>query len=261
MALLRHSSRRIPAPATIAECAAAIAAATGAVAILDSVTPATGLGVVYLLAVLFIAIRHGEAAALCTAVLSVLALNFFFIDPRYRLTIADSENVVALAVFLIAGVVVGRLATTARDRALESERRAQEAAAREREAELLAAAGSAVLAGADIATHLKDVGRGSEPSSASGVRVELSGAPSPAPGELAVRLPTTDRPGWLYVSEGVGWERADLERVAEPLAALVDVALERDRVGRQAADAEAARKADVAKTAVLHAISHDLRSP
>ena len=78
---------------------------TGVVALLDSFTSATGLGVVYLLAVLFVAIRRGEVAALGTAVVSVLALNYFFIEPRHQLTIADSENVVALAVFLIAAVV------------------------------------------------------------------------------------------------------------------------------------------------------------
>src|SRR5213592_3692336 len=94
----------------------AVALATGAVAVLDSFTSATGLGVVYLLAVLFVAIRRGEVAALGTAVVSVLALNYFFIEPRHQLTIADSENVVALAVFLIAAVVVGRLAQAARSR-------------------------------------------------------------------------------------------------------------------------------------------------
>ena len=76
-----------------------------------------------------------------------------------------------------------------------------------------------------------------------------------------MRLPTATRPGWLYVSEDVGWDRGALDRVAKPLAKLIDVALERERVAQQAAEAEATRRADIAKTAVLHAISHDLRSP
>jgi two-component system sensor histidine kinase KdpD len=239
-----------------------VAVATGVVAALDSLTTASGLGVVYLLAVLFVAIRRGEAAALATAVLSVVSLNYFFIEPRHRLTIADSENVVALAVLLIAAVVVGRLAQTARSRALEAEARARDAAAREREAELLAAAGSAVLAGTDIEAQLENVGASVGASAgASSVRVELSSSPSPRPGEFEVRLPTVTRPCWLYVSEDVGWNRAALDRVAAPLAKLIDVALERERVAHQAAEAEATRRADVAKTAVLHAISHDLRSP
>jgi two-component system, OmpR family, sensor histidine kinase KdpD len=246
----------------VADVLGSVAAATGIVEVLDSFTSATGLGVVYLLAVLFVAIRRGEAAALATAVLSVLALNFFFIEPRHRLTISDSENVVALIVFLIAAIVVSRLALAARTRAVEAEDRARQAAAREREAELLAAAGSAVLVGTDIESQLENVGTSvSASAGASSVRVELASAPSPRPGEFEVRLPTATKPCWLYVSEDVGWDKAELDRVAAPLAKLVDVALERERLAHQAAEAEAIHRADVAKTAVLHAISHDLRSP
>jgi two-component system, OmpR family, sensor histidine kinase KdpD len=246
----------------VADTVGAVAVATGVVALLDSFTTATGLGVVYLLAVLFVAIRRGEIAALATAVLSVLALNYFFIEPRHRLTVSDSENVVALGVFLIAAFVVGRLAQAARSRTAEAEARAREAAAREREADLLAAAGSAVLAGTGIGAQLENVGTSVGASAgASSVRIELASSPSPRPGEFEVRLPTTTRPSWLYVSEDVGWDREALDRVAGPLAKLIDVALERERVAHQAAEAEAAQRADIAKTAVLHAISHDLRSP
>src|SRR5438105_4630051 len=102
------------------EAVAGIAAATGVVALLEGVAPVTGLGVVFLLAVLLVASRHGELAALGTAVASVLTLNYFFIRPRHQLTISDSRNVAALGVFLIAGVVVSRLAAAARQRAHES---------------------------------------------------------------------------------------------------------------------------------------------
>src|SRR5207247_4093384 len=103
---------------------AAVGAASGLVAVLEGVAPATSLTVIYLLAVLLVAIRRGEVPGLVTALLSVLATNFLFIEPRYRLTISESENVAALVVFLIAAVVVGRLAASARQRARESEERA-----------------------------------------------------------------------------------------------------------------------------------------
>jgi two-component system, OmpR family, sensor histidine kinase KdpD len=96
------------------EVIGAVGAATGVVALLDEVAPVTGLGVLYVLAVMFVAVRRGQIAALVTALLSVTVLNFFFIEPRYRLTIADSHNVAALGVFLIAALVVGRLAAAAR---------------------------------------------------------------------------------------------------------------------------------------------------
>jgi two-component system, OmpR family, sensor histidine kinase KdpD len=72
------------------EALAAIAVATLVVALLDGLTPAANLRVVYLLAVLFVAIRRDEALAVATAVLGVLALNFFFIQPRHQLRISHS---------------------------------------------------------------------------------------------------------------------------------------------------------------------------
>src|SRR6516164_8658164 len=68
------------------EIVLAVAAATGGVAALQSSTPAEGLGILYLLAVLAIAIRRGQLAALITAVLSVLTLNYLYIQPRHQLT-------------------------------------------------------------------------------------------------------------------------------------------------------------------------------
>ena len=59
---------------------------------------------------LAVAIRRGQVAALAAAVLGVLILNYFFIKPLHQLTIADSDNVVALGVLLLAALVVGRLA-------------------------------------------------------------------------------------------------------------------------------------------------------
>src|SRR4051812_46927563 len=132
--------------AAAAECVAVVAVATGVVAVLDSIATAAGLGVVYVLAVMFVAIRRGELPALGTAALSVLAFNFFFIEPRHRLTIADDHNVVALGVLLVAGFVVARLAGLARARAEQAPQRAQQAPAREGEAELLAQAAAAPLA-------------------------------------------------------------------------------------------------------------------
>jgi two-component system sensor histidine kinase KdpD len=253
-------SKRFIAAATL-EVVAAVAMATGVVALLDQAAPITGLGVIYLLAVLLIAIRRGELAALATAVLSVLTLNFFFIEPRHQLTISNSENVVALIVFLIAAIVVGRLAATARQRATEAEERANEAAAREREAKILAAAASAVLESTDLDSQLAGLEESIATAGEGRLRIELHSAPASGEGELAVPLSSRKHAGWLYGREGADLGRADLERMAEPLGRLVDVAFERREVLHRSAEVEAARRADVAKTALLHAISHDLRSP
>ncbi len=247
--------------ATAAEIIASVALATAAIALLDGTTPAARLEVLYLLAVLALAIRRGELAAMVTAVLSALTLNFFFIAPRHRLAIAHSEDLVELVVLIIAAVVVGRLAATARQRAAEAESRAREAFAREREATLLAGAASAILAGQGVGAQLESIGqRVAGATGARGARVALDRVPSPRADELAVPL-RASRAAWLYVSTDTGWTREDLDRISEPLGRLIDVALERERVAETAAETEAARRAEVSRTAILHAISHDLRSP
>ncbi|HUA07103.1 MAG TPA: ATP-binding protein [Solirubrobacteraceae bacterium] len=246
-----------------AEILIAVGLATALVAVLQSTSSDdAGLGSLYLLAVLFIAIRRGQLAALVTAVLGVLALNFFFIAPRHRLAIAHSQDLIELIVLLIAAVVVGRLAAVARERAAEAESRAHIAAAREREAKLVAEVASAILAGESIGAQLESIGsRVAVATSAGHARVALASVPSAAPDEITVPLHARSGNAWLYLSGDVAWDQGALERVAESLGRLIDVAVERDRVSERAAETEASRRAEVAKTAILHAISHDLRSP
>jgi two-component system sensor histidine kinase KdpD len=247
---------------TAAEVLLAVALATGVVALLQSSTAAAGLGIVYLPAVLTIAIRRGQLAALLSAILGVLALNYFFITPRHHLTIAHSQDRVGLIVLLIAAVVVGRLAAIGRQQAQNATSRARLASAREREAKLLADAASAILAGESVDAQLASIGdRVAQATGASRARVALQPVPAPRPDEFALPLQARTRTGWLYVSRDAGWDEPEIERICEPLGRLIDVAVERERVAERAAETEAARRADVARTAILHAISHDLRSP
>jgi two-component system, OmpR family, sensor histidine kinase KdpD len=245
--------------ATTLETVAWVGLATAIVALLDSVATPAGLGSLYLIAVLAVAIRRGQLAALAAAILGVLTLNFFFIQPLHQLTIADSDNVVALGVLLLAALVVGRLAGESRRRAAEAELRAQQAAARQQEAAMLADAATALLGGTDdlvdaISTSLDAAGRGE-------LRLEASSAPQPREGEISLRLPTEVRSAWLYAASSESWTESDLNRIATPLARLLDVAAERESAATRTAEAEAARQADAAKTVILHAVSHDLRSP
>jgi two-component system sensor histidine kinase KdpD len=240
----------------------AIGLATAAIAALQSTAPATGLGVLYLLSVLAIAIRRGQVAALITAVLSMLVLNYLFITPRHRLTIAHTQDVVELAVLLIAAVVVGRLAAMSRQQAAEAESRARVATQREREATLLAEVASAILAGHSLAAQLGNIGvQVARAAGASHARVVLESVPSAAADESSLPLRARTRSAWLYVSKDSAWSEQELQRICDPLGRLIDVAVERERVGEREAAAEAARQGEVARTAILHTISHDLRSP
>jgi two-component system sensor histidine kinase KdpD len=232
------------------------------VAALQSSTGVEGLAILYLLAVLAVAIRRGQLAALITAVLSELTFNYFFLPPRHQLSIAHSQDVVELVVLLIAAVVVGRLAAVARERAAVAENRAGLAADREREATLLAEVASAILAGESVGTQLEGIGkRIASATGAARARVVLEPAPAPRPDEMSVPLHARAGNAWLYLTRDMGWEQEAIVRVAEPIGRLIDVAVERERVSDRAAENEAARRTEVAKTAILHAISHDLRSP
>jgi two-component system sensor histidine kinase KdpD len=246
--------------AAAVEALAAIAVATGAVALLEHVASPTSLAVVYVLAVMWVAVRRGEVPALATAAVSVLVVNFFFIAPRHRLTIADDHNVVALGVLLVVAFFVARLAATARAQAAQAALRAEQAQAREREAKLLAEAASSLLASADagkptIAPSLRTA------LAEAGARIELCHAPAPHAGELALPLRMAGGSGWLYVDREGPLTRADADRVLKALSDLIALAQERARIADTAAETEATRRADVAKTAIMHAISHDLRTP
>src|SRR5438128_644609 len=107
---------------------ASVAVATGIVYGFRPVAPVLSLGVVYLLAVLPVAVAWGLRYALPVAVASMLAFNFFFLPPVHTLALRDPANWVALAVFLATAVVVSELAARARRRAAEAEQRRQEAA-------------------------------------------------------------------------------------------------------------------------------------
>ncbi|HEU5279982.1 MAG TPA: ATP-binding protein [Gaiellaceae bacterium] len=106
---------------------AAVAAVTGAVYALRPVAPILSLGVIYLFAVLPVAALWGLPYAVAVSVVSMLAFNFLFLPPTHTFRLADSENWVALAVYLVTAVSVSELAARARRRAAEAERLARDA--------------------------------------------------------------------------------------------------------------------------------------
>jgi K+-sensing histidine kinase KdpD len=101
----------------LAVSAVAVAAVTGAVFGLKQVAPVLSLGVLYLFAVLPVAVFYGLGWALAVSILSMLAFNYFFLPPLHTLALTDSGNWVSLAVFVVTSVVVSELATRARRRA------------------------------------------------------------------------------------------------------------------------------------------------
>jgi signal transduction histidine kinase len=171
---------------------AAVAVVSGLVALLKPHVPVLSLLVLYILVVLPVAVVWGTGLAAVASVLSTVAFAYLFLTPIHSLQVTDSENVVALGVFLITAVVVGELAARSRREALESARLSEEQAALRRVATLVARAGPpaevfeavtreiGLLCGADVARM--------ERYEADGVVTGVAGwsrAPD-RPGELAV---------------------------------------------------------------------------
>ena len=99
----------------------AVAVTTALIYPLREVVPAVSTGVTYLIAVLLISTIWGLRLGLLTALLSALCFNFFHIPPTGRLSIAEGQNWVALAVFFVAAAIASTLAELARSRAEEAE--------------------------------------------------------------------------------------------------------------------------------------------
>jgi len=233
-----------------------IALVTGAIQLFRPHVPVLALGVLYIGAVLPVAVWWGRAPAVAVAVASVLTLNWFFLPPEHTLTLADRENWYALAIYLLVGIVVADLATRARQRAREAEQREREAAA-------LADLSTAFLAGESVSDLLAQVaGRASEVLGLQDATLELGAAHEPLPGESPLALVAGERTvGTLYAREGGESSLAARRRFLPALASLLAVALDRERFGHEAVEAEALRTSDSIKTAVLRAVSHDLRTP
>jgi two-component system sensor histidine kinase KdpD len=235
---------------------AAVAAVTGAIFAVRDYVPVLSLGVLYLPAVLVVAVFFGLVFAVAVSVASMLAFNFVFLPPVHTLALRDSENWLALGVYLVTAVVVSELATRSRRRAVEAQQR-------EAEATFLADVSGILLEAEYVQSRLRDVaGAAAAVLGIRNPRIELGSVRRPEPGEAAEDLQVGDRyVGRLFFAAGQQPPAAVAGRVLPALASLLAVALDRERLSRAALEAETLRRSDAIKTAVLRAVSHDLRSP
>ena len=236
--------------------AGAVAAVTVAVAIFDNVAPVLSLGVLYVFAVLPIAIFWGPVLAVPVAVASMLAFNFFFLEPLYTLTLSDRQNWFVLVVYVVTAVVVGVLASRYRRRRAEAEQR-------EREAALLADIAVELLRGTELDHELNRIEqRAAAVLGVSSVRIALGERPHATAKEAPHPLSVEGRSvGTLFIPETEEPDLATQRRLLPALASLLGVAREREALQRDAVEAEALRRSDTIKTAVIQAVSHDLRTP
>ena len=211
---------------------------------------------VYLVAVVAVAVIGGFWPAVLAAIAASLLVNWFFTPPLHTLTIADGKSLLALLLFVTVAVTVSSVVHLAALRARQAARSTEEAQ------DLLALA-QTVLGGLDTPTAVLDhltASRGGraellERSGDQWVRVAVSGDCDPGIPPIQVAANRD------LVLEVAGQNRPVTARLLDGVAAQVAAALDRDRLRTQAAQAEALAEGNRMRTALLAAVSHDLRTP
>jgi two-component system, OmpR family, sensor histidine kinase KdpD len=254
----RLGSNRPPLLLGVCVSIAAVVAATVLIYPLKLIAPAVSLGVVYLPAVLLISAYWGLGLGLFTALASAGAFNWFHIPPVGRFTIADGRNWVALGAFALVAAVTSTIAEAARARAIEAERRREEA-------DLAAELARILLSESGTEDALRTTAdRVAEAIGAREARIEL-GVTAAEPGGESVALegPEGDQVATLLLPQSLPAQAEERlrTRLAPALGALIAIALRRDAMQTAAVETAALRRSDELKTALLRSVSHDLKTP
>jgi len=230
----------------------------------------------FLVAVIVVALVGGFAPAVLAAVVGSLLLNYYFIKPIHKLTIAEANNALALVVFVAVALLVSRVVDIAA-------RRTTQAARANAESELLTVTAGSVLRGQqglsalldrvreafgmDSVTLLECTSHDGQDASAERIRttpgnwhiVASRGEPAVTrPDEADVEVPVGD--SLLLALRGRPLPAAD-RRVLGAFASYAAVALDQQRLAAEAQAAKPIAAADRMRTALLAAVSHDLRTP
>jgi len=209
-----------------------------------------------------VAMVGGMAPALFAAVVGGLLANYFFTPPRYTFTIAEPENAFALLVMVAVAVAVSLVVDLAA-------RRSAEAARARAEADTLSALAGTVIRGGDALPALLQVLQESlalarvdlEERDTAGWRTIGSASAASAGDDWTApgaTLPVSD--DMRLVLWGAPLD-GDQSRIANVVATQVVTVVERDRLLVEARAARAEKERTAIRTALLAAVSHDLRTP
>jgi len=215
----------------------------------------------YLAWVVAVALVGGLYPALCAAIAGFLLLNWYFVPPIHQWTIAERENILALVVFLAVAVAV----SVTVDRAA---RRTREAAQASAEAETLSTLAGSVVRGSRPLPALLDQLRETfgftavslleRQSRGWRLAAAVGDKPGLVPGGCDVDIPIDAE--LTLAARGHPLAAHD-RRLVEAFAAQAAIALRQERLAEQAAAVKPLAEADKLRTALLSAVSHDLRTP
>ena len=220
----------------------------------------------FLVAVILVALVGGFVPAVLAAIVGSLLLNYYFTPPIHLWTIAQWNNALALGVFVVVGLLVSSVVDTAA-------RRTKQAARANAESELLATTAGSVLRGQQGLTALLDRIREAfgmdsvtllectSPSALAGSWRPVASCgdcPITRPEEADVEIPVADN---LSLALHGRTLPASDRRVLGTFATYAAVALDQQRLAAAAEAAKPIAAADKMRTALLAAVSHDLRTP
>ena len=254
----------------------------------------TNLVMLYLLAVIIVAIRLGRAPAILASLLSVVAFDLVFIPPYYTFVVADAQYLVTFAALLGVGLLISTLAAQAREQAQAAQKRAAQTAALYELSRDLAAAVVLADVAHTVVSHVEQI-LGSQAAVLvyDGVQLELLSASAGYVldgSELAVAnwavqhgKPAGHHTDTLAGAKGfylplraaqavVGVLAVRLtrstdalapeqQRLLESFASQAALAIERDQLAEKAKQAQLLRETEKLQSALLNSISHDLRTP
>jgi len=229
----------------------------------------TSAGLAYVLAVVVAAAWGGLGPGLAAAVLSFLALNYFFTPPLHSLGVGETEDVVALAVFLAVSVTVGTLLSRVLDQRARAERR-------EREARLLHHLGTRLMSGVPTEDVLRSLARSltdlfglarceiTSELAAGPIVVEDGSNGGPEGRSEIIPITLQDRQLGRIVATPDGAHPVltpDERNVIQTLAAQIALAIEGMRLGTEAQDARMEAETNRLRAALFSSVTHDLRTP
>ncbi|WP_338783586.1 sensor histidine kinase KdpD [Streptomyces sp. DG1A-41] len=210
------------------------------------------------------ALLGGLFPALASAAVGSLLLNYFYSPPLHRWTIADPKNIVAIVIFVAVGAAVASVVDLAA-------RRTHQAARLRAESEILSFLAGNVLRGEtgleDLLERVREtfgmetaalLERASdvEPWTCAG-RVG-QGRPVERPDQADVDMPVGDHMALALTGRVLP---AEDRRVLAAFAAQAAVVLDRRRLQEEADLARTLAEGNRIRTALLAAVSHDLRTP
>ncbi|MFE6741687.1 sensor histidine kinase [Streptomyces tubercidicus] len=212
----------------------------------------TSEALLFLVTVIGVAFLGGVVSALLASLTASLLLNYYFIPPSGQFTITEPNNALALAVFVAVAVTVAAMV----DRSLRLARRAARATA---EAETLSSMAGNILRGDQAVPILLERTRetfGME----SAELVPRSDQEAEAVDGTNGLVKVPAGPDSVLVLRGRSLPASE-HRVLTAFAAHLAAALDHARLTEAAAEVEPVKAADRMRTALLAAVSHDLRTP